>query len=196
MVAAVLAVVVGYLVGTLPSAVLVGRRTGHDPLLEGSHNPGATNVYRTSGRRAGAVVLAIDVVKGAAAAGLGWAVGGHLLGAITGAAAVVGHVLPVNRLRHGGKGVATCAGMILVLYPLVGVAAALLWVVVARITRRPSVASLIAAVGIPIGVAVTGERGVEVGVIVGLAVIVVLRHHANIARLAHGTERAVDAGRT
>ena len=195
MVAAVLAVAVGYLVGTLPTAVLVGRHTGHDPLREGSHNPGATNVYRTSGRRAGAFVLAVDLLKGAAAAGLGWAVGGHVLGAATGAAAVLGHVLPFNRPLHGGKGVATCAGMVLVLYPVVGVAAAVVWLAVARLSRRPSVASLVAAVGIPIGVAATGERGIEVGIIVALAVIVVLRHHANISRLAHGTERAVDAGR-
>lgn len=196
MVVAVLVVVAGYLIGTLPTAVVVGRYTGHDPLREGSHNPGAANVFRTSGRVAGGVVLGVDVLKGAAAAGLGWAVDGHTLAAAAGAAAVVGHVLPFNRPRHGGKGVATCAGMILVLYPVVGAAAVVVWAVAARLTRRPSVASLLAAVGIPIGVAITGERGVEVGVVVALAAVVVLRHHANIARLAHGTERAVDAGRT
>ena len=195
MVVAALAVAAGYLIGTLPTAVLVGRYTGHDPLQEGSHNPGATNVYRTSGRRAGAVVLLADLLKGAAAAGLGWTVGDHTLGAVTGAAAVLGHVLPFNRPRHGGKGVATCAGLVVVLYPLVGVAAAVLWAALARITRRASVASLAAAVGIPIGVAVVGGSGVEIGVIVALAAIVVLRHRANITRLAHGTERAVDAGR-
>ena len=194
MVAALLVVVAGYLIGTVPTAQLVGRRTGHDPLREGSLNPGATNVFRTSGRGAGAIVLAVDLLKGAVAAGLGWAVGGHVLGAIAGAAAVAGHVFPYNRLRHGGKGVATCAGLVLVLYPFVGIAAAALWAIVARLSRRPSIASLVAAVAIPVGVAVSGERGIEVAVIVLLAVIVVLRHHANIARLARGTERPVDAG--
>jgi len=193
-VVAVLVVVAGYVIGTLPTAVVVGRHAGHDPLREGSQNPGATNVYRTSGRRAGVLVLAGDLLKGALAAGLGWAVGGHLLGVATGAAAVAGHVLPITRLRHGGKGVATCAGMVLVLFPVVGIAAALLWVALARLTHRPSVASLAAAAGIPAGVALTGGRGAEVAIVVSLAVVVVLRHRANIARLAHGTERPVDAG--
>ena len=118
-----------------------------------------------------------------------------MLGAAAGAAAVSGHVLPFHRPLHGGKGVATCAGVVLVLYPLVGIAAAAGWAVLARVTRRPSVASLVAAVGIPVGVAISGQRGIEVGIVVALAVIVILRHHANIARLARGTERAVDAGR-
>jgi glycerol-3-phosphate acyltransferase PlsY len=195
-VVAALAVAVGYVLGTLPTAVIVGRHAGHDPLQEGSHNPGATNVYRTAGRRAGAVVLAGDVLKGAVAAGLGWAAAGHLTGTLTGAAAVVGHIFPLRRPLHGGKGVATCAGMILVLFPVVGAAAAVLWIALARLSRRPSVASLALAVGIPVGVAVSGARGVEVAVVIALAVIVVLRHHANIARLAHGTERAVDAGQS
>ena len=195
MVVAVLAVTAGYLIGTLPTALLVGRHTGHDPLVEGSHNPGASNVYRTSGRRAGAVVLLVDLLKGAAAAGLGWVAGDHLLGLVAGTAAVLGHILPFHRPRHGGKGVATCGGVILVLYPLVGLGAAMLWAVLARFTRRPSVASLAGAVAIPAGVALSGARMAEVGIVIGLAVIVVLRHHANIARLAAGTERAVDAGR-
>lgn len=194
MVAAVLVVTAGYVLGMLPTAVVVGRHAGHDPLLEGSQNPGATNVYRTSGRRAGVLVLLGDLLKGAVAAALGWAVGGHLLGVAAGAAAVVGHVLPVTRLRHGGKGVATCAGMILVLFPVVGIAAAFLWALLTRVTHRPSVASLAAAAAIPAGVAVTGRRGAEVAIVISLAAVVMLRHHANIARLAQGTERPVDAG--
>src|SRR5436305_11412567 len=117
-VALLLIVVVGYALGTLPTAVLVGRRSGHDPTHEGSGNPGASNVYRTVGRRAAAVVLAGDLLKGAAAAGLGWALAGHTVGVATGAAAVVGHVVPP--WRRGGKGVATSAGMVLVLFPLHG----------------------------------------------------------------------------
>ena len=196
MVAAVLVVVAGYVLGTLPTAVVVGRHAGHDPLAEGSQNPGATNVYRTSGRRAGTLVLVGDLLKGAVAAALGWVVGGDVLGVAAGAAAVLGHVLPITRPRHGGKGVATCAGMILVLFPVVGIVAAVVWAALARLTHRPSVASLAVAAGIPAGVAATGGRGVEVVIVVALAVGVVLRHHGNIARLAQGTERPVDAGQS
>ena len=117
MVAPVLTVVVGYLLGTLPTALLVGKRAGVDPRRAGSGNPGASNVYRTVGRRAASIVLGVDVVKGAAAAGLGWGLGGHTLGLVAGAAAVVGHSFPIG--RRGGKGVATCAGMLVVLIPVV-----------------------------------------------------------------------------
>ena len=78
-------VVAAYLLGTFPTAALIGRMTGHDPTAEGSGNPGATNVLRTSGRGAGVAVLAIDVAKGALAVGLGLLVGDHTLGVITGA---------------------------------------------------------------------------------------------------------------
>ncbi|HEY5888757.1 MAG TPA: glycerol-3-phosphate acyltransferase, partial [Acidimicrobiales bacterium] len=111
-------VVVAYLVGTFPAAALIGRLTGHDPTAEGSGNPGATNVLRTSGRWAGATVLAIDVAKGALAAGLGLLVGDHTLGVVAGAAAVLGHVAPVGRRFQGGKGVATAAGASAVVFPV------------------------------------------------------------------------------
>ncbi|MET0880111.1 MAG: glycerol-3-phosphate acyltransferase, partial [Acidimicrobiales bacterium] len=103
-------VVVAYLLGTFPTAALIGRVTSHDPTIEGSGNPGATNVLRTSGRWAGVAVLAVDVAKGALAAGLGLLVGDHTLGVVAGAAAVLGHVAPVGRRFRGGKGVATAAG--------------------------------------------------------------------------------------
>ena len=101
----------GYLLGTFPTAALVGRLTGHDPTAEGSGNPGATNVYGTSGRGAGAADPLIDLAKGVIAAGIGLAVGDHTLGVLTGAAAVLGHVVPLTRPTLGGKGVATAAGM-------------------------------------------------------------------------------------
>src|SRR5690606_22544211 len=90
------AVVASYAAGTLPTAQLVGRHWGVDPTATGSRNPGATNVYRTAGRRAGALTLVGDLCKGAVAAGAGWALGGHGLGVACGVAAVVGHVLPVT----------------------------------------------------------------------------------------------------
>jgi glycerol-3-phosphate acyltransferase PlsY len=191
---AVVLVVGGYLLGTLPTAVAVGRRVGHDPVSEGSGNPGATTVYRTAGRRAGAVVLAGDVLKGALAAGAGWLLGDHLLGVACGAAAVAGHVLPLTRRRQGGKGVATFGGATLVLFPAVGAGVAVAWVALLKLTRRASVASIVAAVAIPLVVAAVGAPGAEVALLAVTAAVVVARHADNIARLARGAEPTV-AGR-
>ena len=191
---AAVAILAGYVLGLLPTAVVVGRWVGHDPTAEGSGNPGATNVYRTAGRRAGAVVLAGDLLKGALAAGIGWAVGDHRLGLACGAAAVLGHVLPLTRRLRGGKGVATSIGVVLVLFPLHGLVATAAWAVVVRLTHRPSVASLVVAVGLPAGVAATGAPGVEVAGLVAIAAVVVLRHRGNIERLLRGDERPVEAG--
>ncbi|MCU1485430.1 MAG: Acyl-phosphate glycerol-3-phosphate O-acyltransferase PlsY [Actinomycetia bacterium] len=191
---AVLLVVGAYLLGTLPTAAVVSRRTGHDPTTEGSGNPGATNVYRTAGRRAGALVLAGDVIKGALAGGVGWLAGDHLLGLVCGAAAVAGHVLPAPRRFRGGKGVATSAGVTLVLFPAVGVGAAVVWAVVARLTRRASVASLVLAIGVPLAAAATGATAVESLLLAVVGLVVLVRHAENIERLVRGTERPVEAG--
>ena len=89
-----LLVVPAYLLGTFPTAILVGRREGRDPTQEGSGNPGASNTFRTMGRRAGAIVLLGDVAKGALAAGVGLATGNRAVGVACGLAAVLGHVSP------------------------------------------------------------------------------------------------------
>jgi len=151
-------------------------------------------VYRTAGRRAGALVLAGDLVKGAAAAGAGWLVGDHLLGLVCGAAAVAGHVLPVTRRLRGGKGVATSGGATLVLFPLVGLACIAVFVVVAKLTRRASVASLALCAVAPVGAAVQGAPAIEVVLLAAMALVVVVRHADNIERLVRGTERPVEAG--
>lgn len=196
------AVVVGaYLVGTFPAALLVSRRSGHDPTREGSGNPGASNVYRIAGRTAGAVVLAVDLGKGVAAAALGWVVGGRDLALATGAAAVLGHVAPATRRFRGGKGVATAGGMALVLWPVVSLALVVVFVVLAVTVRIASVGSLVMAVGLPVGVAVSGRPAVEVAVAAGVAILVIARHHENIRRLVGGAEQATvhrdpDTGRS
>src|SRR3954465_2639001 len=99
-----------YLLGTFPTALIVARLTGHDPTQEGSGNPGASNVYRLAGARAGAAVFLGDAVKGAAATAIGRAVGGPPLAMACGVSAVLGHVFPLFRGFRGGRGVATAAG--------------------------------------------------------------------------------------
>lgn len=195
MVVALLFALGGYLLGTLPTAVVVGRRTGHDPTREGSRNPGATNVYRTVGWRAGALVLGGDLLKGVVAAGAGWLAADHLLGLVCGAAAVTGHVLPVHRRFRGGKGVATAGGVTLVLFPAIAVAAVIVFVAVAKLARRVSIASLLVVVMIPVGAAATGAPVAEVALLVAMSALIVVRHAGNIARLARGTESEIEVGR-
>ena len=127
-----------YLLGTFPSAHLFAGRRGVDPTRAGSGNPGATNVYRTVGRRSGLYVLAADAGKGAIAAGLGWVAISRSWALFCWAAAVLGHVLPITRRLRGGKGVATAGGGVCVLFPLVAVVELLLFVVAARLSRTAS----------------------------------------------------------
>lgn len=195
-VAAAALVVASYLVGTFPTAALAARRRGVDPTAAGSGNPGATNVLRVAGRRAGAAALVGDVAKGAVPAAVGWAAGGHGLGLACGVAAVVGHVAPVTRRFRGGKGVATAAGMALVLYPVAALAAAAAFAAVVAATRVASLASMVAVAVLPVAAGLLGAPGVEVAVLAGCAVLIVARHRGNIARLVGGTERRVgDGGR-
>ncbi|HMG44573.1 MAG TPA: glycerol-3-phosphate 1-O-acyltransferase PlsY [Acidimicrobiales bacterium] len=187
-VVAIAAVVAAYLLGTFPSALLAGRRRGVDPTQSGSGNPGTTNVLRTAGRQAAALTLVGDLGKGVVAAALGWAVGGHGLGVACGVAAVVGHVAPVTRGFRGGKGVATGAGMLLVLYPLLVLVAALAFAMAFAVTRIISVGSLTAAVTVPVAAAIGGVPGRELAGLVVCGVLVVGRHADNIRRIARGQE--------
>src|SRR6478672_9668942 len=186
MLAVVLLVPVAWLLGTFPSAVLVARAHGHDVLREGSGNPGASNVARLVGWRAGALVLVIDFAKGAIAAGVGYAVGGRAGAFALGVAAIVGHTFPLY--RKGGKGVATAAGVLVVLYPLIVVGLAVVWIVIARVLHKASLASLVATVAFPVAAAVMGYALWELAVLCALAVLVILRHAANIRRLLRRQE--------
>ncbi len=186
--AEVAVVVVAYLLGTIPTAALVGRRFGVDPFRAGSGNPGASNVYRTAGRRAGALVLLGDGAKGAGAAALGLALGGRPLAFAAALAAVVGHVAPVFRHFRGGKGVATTAGAGLVVLPGATLALGVLWVVVVRVSGRASVGSLVVALAIPAVVALAGRPWSEVAVGALIAVVLLVRHAENVERLRRGEE--------
>lgn len=184
-------VVPAYLLGTFPTALVVGRREGRDPTQEGSGNPGASNAYRTMGRRAGALVLAGDLCKGAVAAGVGLASGNRGVAVACGLAAVVGHVLPVTRRFRGGKGVATAAGMTIVLLPVAAVVLAVSWVVLARVSRTASAASVAIAVSLPVAAIAHDRALVEVAAFAACGALVVIRHSGNIDRLLRGEERTL-----
>ena len=142
-----LLVPVAYLLGTFPSAALVARRRGVDVTAEGSGNPGASNTFRLLGWKAGALVFAMDVAQGRARGRVGLAVDGHRGAYILGVAAILGHVLPVTRRFKGGRGVATGAGVMFVLFPLLTLAMARrsgsCW---RGVTHKASVASVAVAI--------------------------------------------------
>ncbi len=183
------AVVAAYLLGTYPTATLVASARGRDVLAEGSGNPGASNVYRIAGTKAGALVLVGDLLKGAAASGLGYALAGRDLALIAGAAAVVGHCFPMTRGFRGGKGVACAAGMSLVLFPFIASVVTIVWIVVAGVMNKASLASVLALIALPLGVAATGYPATEVAAIGAVAALVITRHAGNIGRLLRGEER-------
>ncbi len=185
---ALLLLIPAYLLGTFPSAVLVARAGGHDVTSEGSKNPGASNVARLMGWKAGLLVLVADFGKGAIASGVGLAVAGRGGAFALGIAAVLGHMFPVTRRFKGGKGVATAGGMLVVLYPVIVVILGVVWFLVARVLKLASVASLLCAVLFPVLVWIGGYGVEEVVAISALAVVVIARHAANVRRLVQGRE--------
>ena len=193
MVVVAILVPVAWLLGTFPSALLVARAHGRDIMQEGSGNPGASNVHRLLGWKAGALVLLSDFAKGAAAAGAGLAIGGRAGACVLGVSAVVGHTYPLY--RKGGKGVAAAGGALIVLYPFVVLGLGVAWFVVARVLHKASLASLLATILFPIAVFVLGYDRWEVGVVGALALLVVVRHAANIRRLLRREEIDLDVGR-
>lgn len=186
-----LLVVPAYLLGTFPTAILVGRREGRDLTQEGSGNPGASNTYRTLGRRAGATVLLGDAAKGALAAGMGLATGNRAVGVACGLAAVLGHVAPVTRRFRGGKGVATGAGAIVVLLPVPALGLAVVWFLAVRIAGAASAGAVAVAVALPLAAALAGRPAWEVVAFAAAGLLVVIRHRDNIDRLRRGEEHSL-----
>ena len=188
-----------YLLGTFPSAELVARASGVDITATGSGNPGASNVTRTLGWRKGALVFVLDAAKGAIATLVGLWAGGwdggpadpRVAGYALGAAAIVGHVFPITRRFRGGKGVATGAGVMVVLHPAVVAALAVVWLALSRATGRAALASIACVALFPIGLAITGAPAWEFAATIALAVLVLARHLGNVRRLLRGAEPAL-----
>lgn len=183
--------VVGYALGTFPSAIIIAKANGVDITSRGSGNPGASNVARTLGWRKGMIVYVLDAAKGVLAVVIGRLVAGDAGGYWCAASAIVGHVFPVTRGLRGGKGVATGSGAMLVLQPVVSSALAVVWVLVSKTTRKASIASIAVTVGLPVGMGVIGTPAWEILAMAGLAVLVVMRHLPNLRRLRSGTEHTL-----
>ncbi len=188
----------GYLCGSIASAIIVCRLMGlPDPRFGGSKNPGATNVLRLGGKKAATATLLGDVLKGVVPV-----LAAHALGldepvrALTALAAFLGHLFPVFFGFNGGKGVATAIGAIMALAWPVGVAFGLTWLAVATITRYSSAASLAGAAVSPLAALAAGEPLSYAVVLSVMAVFILLRHRENIARLIEGREGRIGEKKT
>ena len=200
---ALLIVVGSYFLGSLPIGYVVGKIAGIDVRKSGSGNIGATNVLRVLGKKYGYAVFFLDALKGFAvvrislalvsttAAALPYADFLALLGAV---ACVIGHSFPIWLNFRGGKGVATSAGVIIGLMPLAALIVFPIWFIVFEIGRYVSVASMCAAISLPITIALFLKFKVMDSMVllyfsIALAVVVVWRHRSNFSRLLNGTEQ-------
>ena len=190
-----LALLLGYALGSVPFGLLLTRLTGAGDLRAiGSGNIGATNVLRTGRKGLAAATLLLDMAKGLLAVLLAayWLQDGQsaVVPSLAALGALLGHCFPLWLRFKGGKGVATMMGVSLGLAWPVGLAYAAVWVGMLALTRFSSLAGISAAVVAPLAALATG-RGVFAPVLSGLAAIVLFLHRANIARLRAGTEPRV-----
>jgi glycerol-3-phosphate acyltransferase PlsY len=186
-----LASAVGYLAGSIPFGLVITRAAGlGDIRAIGSGNIGATNVLRTGRKDLALATLLLDSLKAGLAAFAFTQVAGREVGFVAGAAAFIGHCYPVWLNFKGGKGIATYAGLLVFVTPLKGlVIAAPIWLGLFALTRISSLAALTAAVAVPPGTYMLGERNpVILGGLTLLSVFVFWTHRANLGRLIKGTE--------
>jgi glycerol-3-phosphate acyltransferase PlsY len=163
---------------------------GVDIRQTGSGNIGASNVWRTFGRRFGLTAALLDIAKAFVPALLATIYAGHLAGALAGAAAMLGHWRPLFLgFQRGGKMVATCGGAFLGVAPIVGGIGAGVWIVAFLVLRYASLASIIAAGSLPFVALALGESWPVIAFAAVAAPAVAFLHRANIARLRAGTER-------
>lgn len=188
----ILAVIVGaYLLGSVDFAVIVARLRGVNIYDAGSGNPGASNVFRTVGKKAGAAVMVLDLLKGTVAVLAGTAAGGSVVGAAAGLAAVVGHCYPVFYRFRGGKGAATLGGAVFAVSPIAGVVLLVAFATLVALTRIAAIGSLVVVAAAIPAVWLSGGRGMVLVWFGAAAALVLYRHRGNIVRLVTGSERKV-----
>jgi acyl phosphate:glycerol-3-phosphate acyltransferase len=192
---AVLAVVIGYLLGSLPFGYWAGRLKGVDLRKVGSGNTGGTNAIRILGARWGVPVILLDIAKGVVAVLIARELAGVTAEVLAATAAVLGHAFPIFLRFRGGKAVAVGAGAMFALAPGIGVLVTLVWFIVAAVTRYVSLASLATAVAFPTLTFVFDQPWpVRLFALAG-GLFVIWRHRSNIARLRAGTEHRINLRR-
>jgi glycerol-3-phosphate acyltransferase PlsY len=188
-------ILVAYLIGSVPFALLLARRWGANDLRSvGSGNLGAANVLRASGITAGVLVAVLDIAKGAASVMLAERLSPNSSSAaVAGVAAIVGHIYPVWLRFRGGKGVATACGAFAVLTPQAVGPALAIFFVTAWATKYISLASVLATLALPPIAYAMGTPLPGVIAALGAATIIIFRHRSNLVRLKSGSERRLGA---
>lgn len=193
------ALVAGYLLGSVDFAVWVARSKGVDIYSVGSGNPGTSNVARTLGKGAAAIVLVGDLMKGLIAAAIGFMLSpdpldgtftGIGLAGLAGLAAVIGHCFPILHRFKGGKGVATAFGVLIFLQPILALGLGAAWALLVWLTKTASIGSLATLVAVVPAFWFWGPRGAFPWV-VGMVLVVVARHAPNIRRLVGREESTI-----
>lgn len=185
-----LLIIGAYCIGSLSSAIVISKMMGlPDPRTEGSHNPGATNVLRLGGKKAAAMVLVCDVLKGTLPVLIG-----HYLSfdypALTfiGVAAVLGHIYPLFYQFKGGKGVATALGMFFGLNGYFGLMCSLIWLITVKLSQYSSLSSLMMVSAAPVLAVVFLKSYLSAIPLFALALFIAYQHRENIERLRDQTE--------
>lgn len=186
-----LALVVAYLLGSIPSGYLAGRARGVDLSKVGSGNMGAANVFRSLGKMMGIAVLVADIAKGAVAVVVAGALTDGPWPLVAGCVAVAGHIFPVWLRFRGGKGVATAAGVIVGLMPLVAAIVLPAWFVLVALTRYTSVGSIVAAAAATPLAWALGYDWTYVTLAGIMACAVLVKHRSNMVRLIQRRENRI-----
>lgn len=186
MIKIVAAVVIAYLIGNISPSIMLAKARGIDIKKEGSGNAGTTNALRVMGKKAGVITLIVDILKGVCAVLLGSFIGGYTAGTFCAIAVFCGHVWPAFYRFKGGKGVATAFGALMGIDPLLGLSALGIVVIGVLISKRMSVGSVLGAVCFPAIALFLEPDFIIPGTV--LAIIIIIKHRANIARLLKGEE--------
>ena len=179
-------VVIAYLMGNISPSIILGKIHGIDIKKEGSGNAGTTNALRVLGKKAALITLVIDIGKGVLAVIIGRLVGGAAVGYICALAVFCGHIWPCFYSFKGGKGVATAFGALLSVNWMLGLAALAVVAAGLALTQRMSVGSLLGAITFPILCWLLEPDFIWIGSV--MALIVLIKHRANIGRLLRGEE--------
>jgi glycerol-3-phosphate acyltransferase PlsY len=186
-----------YLLGTFPTGYLISRAKGIEIAKEGSGNVGATNVMRVVGKGAGVLTLIGDVLKGFSAVWIASLVNAEPTYAYhAGVAVVAGHCFSIPGKLKGGKGVATALGVLIYLVPTTAVFVLAVFAAVLEMWKIVSLASVSATIAAPVFCMLTGQPDYAIYSLAGMALLITLRHHANLTRIAHGKEPKMDQRRT
>jgi len=178
--------VVAYFIGNISPSTIMAKRQGLDIKKEGSGNAGTTNALRVMGKKAGAITCIVDILKGVAAAVIGLLAAGPMGAYLCALCVFLGHVWPIVYKFQGGKGVATAFGAVLGVNPLLAVISLAIVAIVVFTSKRMSLGSLVGAIAFPI-IAIFLEPGFVVFAAV-MAIVIIIKHRANIVRLVHGEE--------